>query len=437
VEIARRAGAGAALLAAEAPAELASGLAAAGAVVVAGAAPAGRGRLPGAGRPGAGDGAQPAYVMFTSGSTGQPKGVPVPRSAVRHFAAWIGEVAAGRDPGAPPVPGPAAAPADVVLCQAPFSFDLSVMSLCLALGRGGTLFLVGRREVADPPALFSALRSSGLTVWVSTPSFARFCLAEPSFAEPMLPRLRRFLFCGEALPAATARRLLERFPRAEVWNTYGPTEATVAVTAVRLTPALLAGGDPLPVGRPAPGVRVWVAPEPGDAAADPLPEGEPGEIVIAGPQLAGPYLAPAASGGFVRLPAAAGGERAYRSGDAGVVRAGLLYCLGRLDRQVKLHGYRLELEEIEHHLRRLPGVGDAAALLVSRRGIPDHLVALVSPEAPATAAAQGDPSPAWRAELARHLPSYALPRLIRVVEPRDWPLTANGKVDRAALERML
>ena len=142
------------------------------------------------------------------------------------------------------------------LNQAPFSFDLSVMDLYPCLVTGGTLVSVRAADVAVPKRLFALLERSGISTWVSTPSFARFCLAEPSFGETMLPRLRRLLFCGETLPPAVARQLLDRFPRAAVWNTYGPTEATVATTSVRIDRELLARDGPLPVGRPMRGTRV-------------------------------------------------------------------------------------------------------------------------------------------------------------------------------------
>jgi len=365
-----------------------------------------------------------AYVMFTSGSTGEPKGVPIRRSAVDHFAEWL--LAEQR-----PRPG-----AEVVLHQAPFSFDLSLMDLCLALGSGGTLFAVTRELVADPRALFAALGGSRLTIWVSTPSFARLVLAEPRFGEAMLPELRRFVFCGEPLAPAIASALLQRFPRAEVWNTYGPTEATVAVTSIRVTAAMALAGTPLPVGHPAPGCRVWVSRP--DLA--PVADGERGEIVIAGPQVSPGYLEGSATGSatcFCDLPPTLGGGRGYRTGDSGYLAEGLLYCEGRLDRQVKLHGYRLEPEEIEQRLRGLPGVDDAAVVVVMRGGAPDHLAAF------AAMAAVGDSDPAdefargraLRTGLGQSLPSYALPRVIRVLTA--LPLTPNGKVDRRALESML
>jgi D-alanine--poly(phosphoribitol) ligase subunit 1 len=369
-----------------------------------------------------------AYILFTSGTTGEPKGVPIPHGALLHFTDWLLATHAF-------VPG-----GETFLNQAPFSFDLSVMDLYGALTTGGTLFTLGREELGDARVLFRRLDGAPLTVWVSTPSFARLCLAEPRFRQEMLPALRRFLFCGETLPVGVAREILARFPAAEVWNMYGPTEATVAVTAVRVTAAMVASGRPLPVGRPAPGIDVWIA-DPTDPLRR-LPHGTRGEIVIAGPQVASGYLLPAGAvqGGaasFLMLP---DGRRAYRTGDLGAIdpdeRA--LECSGRLDRQIKLHGYRIELEEIEGRLRAVPGVADGAVLAIDRDGRPDHLLAVVVGDATAGPALPEGGRPLTdlvRGVLAEWLPSYALPRIARRVA--HLPLTPNGKVDRLALRELL
>jgi len=373
-------------------------------------------------------GEAPAYIVFTSGTTGDPKGVPVPRRALRHFAEWLLATH-------PFVPG-----GETFLNQAPLGFDLSVMDLYGALLTGGTWFAVGRAELDDPRRLFRRLDGAPLTVWVSTPSFARFCLAEGRFRQTMLPDLRRFLFCGETLPVGVAQELLARFPRAEVWNMYGPTEATVAATSVQITEAMVATGRPLTVGHPAPGIEIWIA-DPDDPRRR-LPDGARGEIVIAGPQIADPYLRPSDAGEpadrsspFFTLP---GGRRAYRTGDLGSVDPadGSLACAGRLDHQIKLHGYRLELEEIEACLRAVPGVVDGAVLAVDRGGQPDHLVAVVVGGNGPALPAEGRPlTQLVRAALAEWLPEYALPRLVRRVPA--LPLTTNGKVDRRALRETL
>ncbi len=362
----------------------------------------------------------PAYIVFTSGTTGDPKGVPVPHRALASFAGWLTAV-------------PHLGTDEVVLDQAPYTFDLSVMSLYAALLTGGALFSVTSDDVADPPALFARLAGAPITTWVSTPSFARFCVADPRFGRTMLPRLRRFLFCGETLPPQLARDLMERFARAEVWNTYGPTETTVAVTGIRVDEVMARSDAPLPIGRPFPGMRVRIA-DPSDPDRE-LPAGSEGEIVIAGPQLALGYLgADASQRGFVTL---ADGRHAYRTGDLGHMdRAGLLFCDGRVDRQIKLHGYRVELEEIESRLRRVRGIDDAAVIAVERDGHPDHLVAFVVPDrAAALPASDLTLARVLRDALAAWLPAYALPRSIRRMTA--LPLTANGKVDRASLRATL
>ncbi len=370
------------------------------------------------------------YIVFTSGTTGDPKGVPIPDRALRHFADWLLATH-------PFVPG-----GETFLNQAPLSFDLSVMDLYGALLSGGTWFAVDRTELDDPRRLFRRLDGAPLTTWVSTPSFARFCLAEPRFGQEMLSALRRFLFCGETLPVGVAQELLARFPRAQVWNMYGPTEATVAVTAVRITDAMVAAGGALTVGHPAPGIDVWIA-DPDDPLRR-LADGTRGEIVIAGAQVADRYLLPPESvktetgpGPFFARP---DGSRGYRTGDLGSVEAtdGSLACAGRLDHQIKLHGYRLELEEIEACLRAVPGVADGAVLAIDRGGQPDHLLAVVvgADGAVPPLPAEGRPlTQLVRAALAELLPEYALPRLVRRVPA--LPLTTNGKVDRRALRETL
>jgi D-alanine--poly(phosphoribitol) ligase subunit 1 len=358
----------------------------------------------------------PAYVVFTSGTTGDPKGVPVSHAALEHFADWLLATHAFAD--------------ETFLNQAPFGFDLSVMDLYGALLTGGALFVLGRDDVIDTRRLFARLEGAPLTTWVSTPSFARLCLAERRFARTMLPAVRRFLFCGETLLPLVARELLVRFPGAEVWNMYGPTEATVAVTAIRIRAA---SDDPLPVGHAAPEMEIWIA-DPADALRR-LPHGERGEIVIAGPQVASGYLLPpgtptSAGDRFFTLP---DGRRAYRTGDLGSIAPdGVLSCAGRLDRQVKLHGYRIELEEIEAHLRAVPGVADGALLAIERDGQPAHLVAVVAgPELPTGLTL----TTLVREALAERLPDYALPRVVRRVPA--LPLTPNGKLDRRAVVEML
>ncbi len=163
------------------------------------------------------------YIMFTSGSTGEPKGVPITYGCLQSFLRWM------------LAEHPFEEGREVFLNVVPYSFDVSLMDTYPALVTGGTVTSVTKAEVANPRKLYELLAASGLTTWVSTPSFAQMCLVEPTFNQGMLPGLGRFLFCGETLAPEVASQLLDRFPAAEVWNTYGPTEATVATSSLRIT----------------------------------------------------------------------------------------------------------------------------------------------------------------------------------------------------------
>src|SRR5256886_1393526 len=218
-----------------------------------------------------GDG--PFYVLFTSGSTGEPKGVIITLACLEHFVTWMLAEHRFTEFG------------EVFLNQAPFSFDLSVMDLYCGLATGGTLFSISRDLIANPKELYRALTSSGVTTWVSTPSFAQMCLVEDKFSDAMLPRMRRFLFCGETLPPQTAAQLLKRFPIAQVWNMYGPTEATVAATSIHIDGAILEKYSALPVGRVMPGTKIFIV----DAGVE-LSANNRGEIIITAPNVSPGYV---------------------------------------------------------------------------------------------------------------------------------------------------
>jgi D-alanine--poly(phosphoribitol) ligase subunit 1 len=361
--------------------------------------------------PEAPDGARPFYVMFTSGSTGDPKGIVITYGNLQHFLTWmLGEHAPTAD--------------DVFLNVVPYSFDVSVMDTWLALTTGARVVAVTREHRARPLCLRERLQESGATVWVSTPSFARLCLADPLFTQDLMPALRTFLFCGETLTPQVAGALLDRFPAATVWNTYGPTEATVATTSVRIDRELIARYPVLPIGRAMPGSRVVVVGDDMQAC----PDGEQGEIVIAGPNVSPGYL------GRPDLTARAFGtfeeQPSYRTGDLGRQCDGLLFFEGRADDQVKVDGFRIELGDVEAHLGRLPGVRDVAVVLRERNGRADSLAAFVVPQRD-----NGSTQPlhelSLRTALAGQLPSYMLPRIVRFLD--TLPLTPNGKVDRRAL----
>jgi D-alanine--poly(phosphoribitol) ligase subunit 1 len=356
------------------------------------------------------------YILFTSGSTGEPKGVIITLACLEHFLAWM----LAEQKFTPR--------AEIFLNQAPFSFDLSVMDLYCSLATGGTLFSVSRDLVANPRLLYRALASSDITTWVSTPSFAQMCLVEDKFRQAMLPHLRRFLFCGETLAPQNAARLLERFPAAQIWNSYGPTEATVATTSVRIDEAILEKYSPLPVGRPMPGTKVLVV----DRTGEVLSENERGEIIIAGPNVSPGYLGrpDLTTEVFFQID----GQRAYRTGDQGRLRDNLLFFEGRIDEQIKLSGYRIELGDVEANLLVLPRVRDAVVIPVVKNGIAQSLAAFVVLNG-RDQISDFELAHRLRKELGQRLPVYMLPRKFVFLDA--FPMTANGKADRARLAQSL
>ena len=356
------------------------------------------------------------YVLFTSGSTGEPKGVIITLACLEHFISWMLAEQKFNEC------------AEVFLNQAPFSFDLSVMDLYSSLATGGTLFSISRDLIENPKKLYRVLASSDVTTWVSTPSFAQMCLVEDKFAQPMLPRVRRFLFCGETLAPQTVAQLLNRFPQAQVWNMYGPTEATVATTSICIDAVILEQYSPLPIGHVMSGTQIFVV----DENRRELPANECGEIVIAGPNV---------SPGYVGRPDLTArvffeyrGLRAYRTGDLGRFRNDVLFFEGRVDEQIKLSGYRIELGDVEANLRAMPTVRDAVVLPVIKNGAAQSLTAFVV-LGPRDQTSDFQLAHSLRTQLGERLPAYMLPRKFVFLDA--IPMTANGKVDRIALARSL
>ncbi|WP_345813655.1 D-alanine--poly(phosphoribitol) ligase [Paraburkholderia sp. PREW-6R] len=342
-----------------------------------------------------------AYVLFTSGTTGEPKGVQIGRESVAALACWMVEdFALGDSP--------------VFLNQAPFSFDLSMYEVFGTLALGGTIVLASRSLTAQSGTFLAALARHRVDTWVSTPSFAQQQLLNSQLSREGLPSLATFLFCGEVLPAALVRQLRQRFPSARIINTYGPTEATVATTWIVVDDKVLAEHARLPVGYARRDAEVFV---------------DDGELCIAGPHVMRGYLNRDdlnASRMFMHH-----GQRAFRTGDLGAVEGdGLLFCNGRMDDQIKMGGYRIELMEIDAALRALPGAASAAVVPLRR---PDGSVARIVAFV-ATGDDDGrlpDALHDWKARLAERLPSYMIPS--ELLACRALPVSVNFKIDRAQL----
>jgi amino acid adenylation domain-containing protein len=366
-----------------------------------------------------GDPGDLAYVIYTSGSTGRPKGVEVSHAnAARLFAVIRQAFAFGPD--------------DVWTLFHSIAFDFSVWELWGALAFGGRLVVVPGETARSPEAFYELLRRERVTVLSQTPSaFRQLLWAEESAlarGEAMVADLRLVVFGGEALDPASLSPWFERHgeERPLLVNMYGITETTVHTTWRRLRRSDLAQPGSA-IGRPLSDLSLHLL----DGGGRPVPIGVPGEIHVGGAGVARGYLArPALTAErFVPDPFVdgVGGQRLYRSGDlARWRRDGDLEYLGRIDRQVKVRGFRIELGEIEAALAEHPGVRAAAVVAREDRPGDVRLVGYVSP------AAGPDPSPQTLAAfLAERLPGYMVPAAWVLLD--RLPLTANGKVDRAAL----
>ena len=361
------------------------------------------------------------YIIFTSGSTGVPKGVQITRDCLDHFIQWAINLGNGvKDE-----------KEYIFINQAPFSFDLSVMDLFLCLYTGGTLWALPKEIQSDMKQLYQSLQESKANVWVSTPSFADVCLSDPIFSQDLMTELTDFLFCGEILTNRTVDRLIKRFPNAKVVNTYGPTESTCAVTEIVITKELNELSTPLPVGRPKPGTWLRIIDEKNHI----LQEGEHGEIVIVGDTVSVGYWNNAeknkTSFGITEQD---GKEyRFYKTGDEGYLADGILHYCGRMDLQVKLHGYRIELGDIENNLLKLDGIEQAVVIPKIRNGKVSSLVAgIVSSNDILDTVVE---ITRIKEQLKKELPEYMIPKRIRFLS--DVPRTNNGKIDRKAIGELL
>ncbi|WP_405969990.1 amino acid adenylation domain-containing protein [Streptomyces sp. NBC_00988] len=337
---------------------------------------------------------QLAYVIYTSGSSGRPKGVAVAHASVANLASVMRPVL-GVEPGV------------VALQFASFSFDAAVLDVAVTLAAGGALAVASSEERLDGAALARMIEAAGVTTASVVPSLL-------GALEPDAVRgIANWVLGAERLEAGLAAKWRAG---ARLWNTYGPTEATVITTAVLLEEGITGEDAPPAIGRPLGNVRTYVL----DAFLRPVPVGVAGELYIAGDGLARGYVnrPDLTSERFVACPFDDDGGRMYRTGDLARWTAdGQLAFVGRADEQVKIRGFRVELGEVEAVLAAHPQVERAVAVVRDGR-----LVGYVV----------GDVDEVdVRAHAATRLPEYMVPSAVVVLDA--FPLTANGKIDRSTL----
>lgn len=344
----------------------------------------------------------PAYVIYTSGSTGKPKGIAVSQRSIAHFLRSENAVLGVRAE-------------DCVYQGFSVAFDMSFEEIWISYLVGATLWLAPRHVVGDPDALPELLEANRISVLHAVPTLLA-----------LFPRdvagLRLINLGGEMCPQA----LVERWatPQRQLFNTYGPTEATVSASLAELH-----RGEPVTIGKPLPNYGLLVV----DAELRLLPPGETGELCIIGPGVAQGYLGrpELTAEKFVPNPYAEGEHEArlYHTGDlARIDASGNVQCLGRVDDQVKIRGFRVELGEIEAVLAREAGVG-TAAVVVKEVGEVEQLVAYYVAEAGAS-----PKSSELRKSLAAQLPPYMVPAQFEAVQV--LPRLTSGKIDRKALRAL-
>jgi len=345
-----------------------------------------------------------AYVLHTSGSTGLPKGVVHTHLSAQAFVDWsVTELALTVD--------------DVIVNSAPLHFDPSTLHLFGACRVGATVAILPSAAAAFPAAYLDFCREVGATVLYAVTSTMAWLTRRGQELMPELTALRAVVFGGEVMQPADMNALLAGWPSARFINVYGPTESNVA-TFHELRVRKLAPDAVIPIGRPLPGTDVIVV----DADRKPCPVGETGELLVRGATMMAGYLDPAETArAFVRTE----GDMWYATGDHVFENDhGELVYVGRRDGQIKSRGYRVELGEIERHIRAVDGVRECVVVAVPQPIVSSVITAFVD--------ASSEVAATLPELLAARVPRYMIPERIIAVGG-ELPRNSNGKADRAYL----
>lgn len=354
------------------------------------------------------------YILFTSGSTGKPKGVQITKKNIDTFTKWFEEFLKFDDS------------VEKVLNQVSYSFDVSVIPIYIGLGNGKTLFSLSKDTLEDLKALFTQLINSNISYWVSTPALAEICVTFDDFNNKKINKISKFVFAGEVLTKKLVKELINRFPNVKIINGYGPTEATVLISAIEIEKNMIESEKGIPIGYPIDSCELNIIDELGKQ----LKPKEKGELIVIGNSVSKGYLNNIEMTNKVFFKSDTG-EQGYRTGDLAYYEDGMIYYCGRKDFQIKLNGFRIEIEDIENNLRKVTNIKNTVVFPVfNEEHKISHLTAFVVLNED-NGLSNLKNSTNIKNELKKFIPSYMIPRNIKII--KEFPLNTNGKIDRKKL----